>query len=80
MSTRVPHRRPDPACRNAPALADVNRTRSSHHLRRIRSQVGPAEYQEIGVGSASAALLFVIIAAFTAVYMVVGRVKLGGET
>jgi trehalose/maltose transport system permease protein len=37
------------------------------------------EYQEIGVGSASAALLFVIIALFTAVYMVVGRVKLGGE-
>ncbi|HYH99966.1 sugar ABC transporter permease [Hyalangium sp.] len=37
------------------------------------------EYQEIGVGSASAALLFVIIALFTTVYMVVGRVKLGGE-
>ncbi len=34
------------------------------------------EYQEIGVGSASAALLFAIIALFTAVYMVVGRVKL----
>jgi trehalose/maltose transport system permease protein len=37
------------------------------------------EYQEIGVGSASASLLFAIIALFTAVYMVVGRVKLGGE-
>ncbi|MFL5347944.1 MAG: carbohydrate ABC transporter permease [Hyalangium sp.] len=37
------------------------------------------EYQEIGVGSASASLLFAIIALFTAVYMVVGRVKLTGE-
>lgn len=37
------------------------------------------EYQEIGVGSASASLLFALIALFTAVYMVVGRVKLGEE-
>jgi trehalose/maltose transport system permease protein len=37
------------------------------------------EYQEIGVGSASASLLFALIALFTAVYMVVGRVKLEGE-
>lgn len=37
------------------------------------------EYQEIGVGSASASLLFALIALFTAVYMVVGRVKLTGE-
>jgi trehalose/maltose transport system permease protein len=37
------------------------------------------EYQEIGVGSASASLLFVLIALFTTVYMVVGRVKLDGE-
>jgi trehalose/maltose transport system permease protein len=37
------------------------------------------EYQEVGVGSASASLLFAIIAVFTAVYMVVGRVKLDGE-
>jgi trehalose/maltose transport system permease protein len=37
------------------------------------------EYQEIGVGSASASLLFALIAMFTAVYMVVGRVKLDGE-
>ncbi|WP_224249802.1 carbohydrate ABC transporter permease [Hyalangium gracile] len=37
------------------------------------------EYQEIGVGSASASLLFAIIALFTAVYMVVGRVKLTGD-
>ncbi|SEK76529.1 trehalose/maltose transport system permease protein [Stigmatella aurantiaca] len=35
------------------------------------------EYQEIGVGSAAASLLFAIIAVFTALYMVVGRVKLG---
>ncbi|MBN1203624.1 MAG: sugar ABC transporter permease [Myxococcaceae bacterium] len=34
------------------------------------------EYQLIGVGSASASLLFALIAAFTALYMVVGRVKL----
>lgn len=37
------------------------------------------EYQEIGVGSAAATLLFAIIAVFTAVYMVVGRVNVGGE-
>jgi trehalose/maltose transport system permease protein len=37
------------------------------------------EYQEIGVGSASASLLFLLIALFTTVYMVVGRVKLDGE-
>jgi trehalose/maltose transport system permease protein len=37
------------------------------------------EFQEIGVGSASASLLFAIIALFTAVYMVVGRVNLDGE-
>ncbi len=37
------------------------------------------EYQEIGVGSASASLLFALIALFTAVYMVVGRVKLDKE-
>jgi len=37
------------------------------------------EYQEIGVGSAGASLLFALIAMFTAVYMVVGRVKLDGE-
>jgi trehalose/maltose transport system permease protein len=38
------------------------------------------EYQEIGVGSASASLLFAFIALFTAVYMVVGRVKLDEGT
>ncbi len=37
------------------------------------------EYQEIGVGSAAASLLFALIALFTAVYMMVGRVKLDGE-
>lgn len=37
------------------------------------------EYQEIGVGSAAASLLFALIALFTAVYMVAGRVKVGGE-
>jgi trehalose/maltose transport system permease protein len=37
------------------------------------------EFQEIGVGSAAASVLFAIIALFTAVYMVVGRVKVGGE-
>jgi trehalose/maltose transport system permease protein len=37
------------------------------------------EYQEIGVGSAAATLLFAIIALFTAVYMVAGRVKVVGE-
>lgn len=38
------------------------------------------EYQEIGVGSASASLLFAFIALFTALYMVVGRVKLDEGT
>jgi trehalose/maltose transport system permease protein len=38
------------------------------------------EYQEIGVGSAAASLLFALIALFTAVYMVAGRVKVVGET
>jgi trehalose/maltose transport system permease protein len=37
------------------------------------------EFQEIGLGSAAASVLFAIIALFTAVYMVVGRVKVGGE-
>jgi trehalose/maltose transport system permease protein len=37
------------------------------------------EFQEIGVGSAAATLLFAFIALFTAVYMVVGRVRLDVE-
>ena len=37
------------------------------------------EYQEIGVGSAAATLLFAIIAVFTAVYIVVGRVTWAGR-
>jgi trehalose/maltose transport system permease protein len=38
------------------------------------------EYQSIGVGSAAASLLFALIAVFTAIYLVVGRVKLDEGT
>jgi len=37
------------------------------------------EFQEIGMGSAAASVLFAIIALFTTVYMVVGRVKVVEE-
>lgn len=37
------------------------------------------EFQQIGVGSAAASLLFALIALFTAVYLVVGRVRLDAE-
>ncbi|PTL77300.1 carbohydrate ABC transporter permease [Vitiosangium sp. GDMCC 1.1324] len=37
------------------------------------------EFQQIGVGSAAASLLFALIALFTAVYLTVGRVRLDAE-
>jgi trehalose/maltose transport system permease protein len=37
------------------------------------------EFQQVGLGSAAASLLFALIALFTAVYMTVGRVRLDAE-
>jgi trehalose/maltose transport system permease protein len=38
------------------------------------------DFQEVGMGSAAATLVFLIIALLTAIYLVAGRVRLGAET
>ena len=37
------------------------------------------EFQEVGYGSAASTLLFLIVALLTVLYVVAGRVKLGGD-
>jgi trehalose/maltose transport system permease protein len=37
------------------------------------------DFQEVGLGSAAATLVFLVIALFTAAYLVAGRVRIGAE-